>query len=211
MVEQQLVQRGIVNKRVLQGMREVPRHLFVPENMRDVAHRDSPLPIGLDQTISQPYIVAYMTQVLHLTGDERALEIGTGSGYQTAILAHLTKQVYTIERLAELTRRAQQVLAELDIQNVQFRVGDGGYGWPEAAPFDAILVTAAAPQVPPPLIDQLAEGAPLVAPIGRAGYQELVRLYRRGTRTQLEHLTPVAFVPLLGEHGWKERDPDFGE
>jgi protein-L-isoaspartate(D-aspartate) O-methyltransferase len=206
MVERQLAQRGITDERVLQVMREVPRHRFVPEDLWDMAYRDTPLPIGHGQTISQPYIVAYMTQMLHLDADDQVLEVGTGSGYQVAILSRLAKQVYTIERVEELARRAEQILQELGYDNVLVRVGDGGYGWPEAAPFDAIIVTAAAPEVPPPLIVQLAEGAPLVAPIGPAGYQELVRLYRRGDRTQIERLAPVAFVPLVGEHGWREQD-----
>jgi protein-L-isoaspartate(D-aspartate) O-methyltransferase len=206
MVERQLAQRGITDERVLQVMREVPRHRFVPEDLWDMAYRDTPLPIGHGQTISQPYIVAYMTQMLHLDPDDRVLEVGTGSGYQVAILSRLAKQVYTIERVEELAWHAEQVLQELGYDNVLVRVGDGGYGWPEAAPFDAIIVTAAAPEVPPPLIVQLAESAPLVAPIGPAGYQELVRLYRRGDRTQIERLAPVAFVPLVGEHGWREQD-----
>lgn len=209
MVERQLAQRGITDERVLQAMGEVPRHRFVPEDLWDMAYRDTPLPIGHDQTISQPYIVAYMTQMLHLTPDDRVLEVGTGSGYQAAVLSLLSKRVYTIERVGELARHAEQVLQELGYNNLLVRVGDGGYGWPEAAPFDAIIVTAAAPEVPLPLIAQLNEGAPLIAPIGPAGYQELVRLYRRGDQTQVEHLVPVAFVPLVGEHGWSERDiPD---
>ena len=206
MVERQLAARGITDERVLQAMREVPRHRFVPEDMWDMAYRDTPLPIGYGQTISQPYIVAYMTQMLHLTPEDRVLEVGTGSGYQVAILSRLAKEVYTIERVEELARHAKQVVQELGYDNIMFRVGDGGYGWPEAAPFDAIIVTAAAPEVPQPLIAQLAEGAPLVAPIGPTGYQELVRLTRRGGRTQIEHLVPVAFVPLVGEHGWREQD-----
>jgi protein-L-isoaspartate(D-aspartate) O-methyltransferase len=206
MVERQLAQRGIVDERVLQAMREVPRHRFVPEDLWDMAYRDTPLPIGYDQTISQPYIVAYMTQMLHLSPEDRVLEVGTGSGYQAAILSRLAKQVYTIERVEGLAQCAEQVLQDLDYRNVLVRIGDGGYGWPEAAPFDAIIITAAAPEVPPPLIVQLAEDAPLVAPVGPAGYQELVRLYKRGDQTRLERLVPVAFVPLVGEHGWREWD-----
>jgi protein-L-isoaspartate(D-aspartate) O-methyltransferase len=206
MVERQLAQRGITDERVLQAMRTVPRHKFVPEDLWDMAYRDTPLPIGHDQTISQPYIVAYMTQMLHLTPDDRVLEVGTGSGYQAAILSRLAKQVYTIERMEGLAQRADQILQELGYQNIQVRLGDGGYGWADAAPFNAIIITAAAPEIPPPLIAQLAEGAPLVAPIGPAGYQELVRLYKRGDQTELEHLVPVAFVPLVGEHGWREQD-----
>ncbi|GAB4547066.1 MAG: protein-L-isoaspartate(D-aspartate) O-methyltransferase [Anaerolineae bacterium] len=206
MVERQLAGRGITDERVLQAMREVPRHRFVPEDLWDMAYRDTPLPIGYGQTISQPYIVAYMTQMLRLSPDSRVLEVGTGSGYQVAILSRLAKQVYTIERVEELARRAEQIIRELGYHNVMFRVGDGGYGWPEFAPFDAIIVTAAAPEVPPPLISQLAEGASLIAPIGPAGYQELVRLTKQGETTQVEHLVPVAFVPLVGEHGWREQD-----
>jgi protein-L-isoaspartate(D-aspartate) O-methyltransferase len=206
MVEGQLAGRGIRDKRVLDVMRKVPRHRFVPEDMWDMAYRDTPLPIGYGQTISQPYIVAYMTQMLNLTPDDRVLEVGTGSGYQVAILSRLASQVYTIERVEELSKCAEQVVRELDYTNVMFRVGDGGYGWPEAAPFDAIIVTAAAPEVPQPLIAQLADGASLVAPIGPAGYQELVRLTKQGEKTQVEHLVPVAFVPLVGEHGWREQE-----
>jgi len=206
MVEQQLAGRGITDQHVLQVMREVPRHRFVPEDLWDIAYRDTPLPIGYGQTISQPYIVAYMTQMLHLSADSRVLEVGTGSGYQVAILSRLAKQVYTIERVEELARRAEQIVQELGYHNIMVRVGDGGYGWPELAPFDAIIVTAAAPEVPPPLIAQLAEGASLIAPIGPAGCQELLRLTRQGEATRLEHLVPVAFVPLVGEHGWREQD-----
>jgi protein-L-isoaspartate(D-aspartate) O-methyltransferase len=206
MVERQLAGRGITDERVLDAMREVPRHRFVPEDMWDMAYRDTPLPIGHGQTISQPYIVAYMTQMLHLTPADRVLEVGTGSGYQVAILSRLANQVYTIERVEELARCAEQVTRELGYDNVMFHVGDGGYGWPQAAPFDAIIVTAAAPEVPQPLVAQLADGAPLVAPIGPAGHQELVRLTKQGERTKLEHLVPVAFVPLVGEHGWREQD-----
>jgi protein-L-isoaspartate(D-aspartate) O-methyltransferase len=206
MVEQQLAGRGITDERVLQVMREVPRHQFVPEDLWDMAYRDTPLPIGYSQTISQPYIVAYMTQMLHLTPDDRVLEVGTGSGYQVAILSRLAEHVYTIERIEGLATRAEQVIKELGYDNVTFRVGDGGYGWPEAAPFDAIIITAAAPEVPQPLVDQLASGAPLLAPIGPTGYQELIRLTKQGERTQVDNLVPVAFVPLVGEHGWRERD-----
>jgi protein-L-isoaspartate(D-aspartate) O-methyltransferase len=206
MVERQLAGRGITDERVLEAMREVPRHRFVPEDMWDMAYRDTPLPIGHGQTISQPYIVAYMTQALHLTPDDRVLEVGTGSGYQVAILSRLTNQIYTVERVDELSKCAEQIVQELGYDNVTFHVGDGGYGWPEEAPFDAIIVTAAAPEVPQPLIAQLADGASLVAPIGPAGYQELVRLTKQGEGTKVDHLVPVAFVPLVGEHGWRERD-----
>ena len=206
MVDQQLVPRGISDERVLQVMREVPRHRFVPPDSQNAAYHDNPLPIGCNQTISQPYIVAYMTEMLQLKPEYRVLEIGTGSGYQAAILCRLAEQVYTIERIADPARRAQQVLRDLGYENIRFRIGDGSCGWSEAAPYDAIIVTAAAPKIPPPLIDQLADGASLVAPVGPAGYQDLVRLIKRGGRTHTEHLTPVAFVPLVGEHGWQDRD-----
>ena len=206
MVDQQLAPRGISDERVLQVMREVPRHRFVPPDLQNAAYNDNPLPIGCNQTISQPYIVAYMTEKLQLEPGDRVLEIGTGSGYQAAVLSRLAEQVYTIERIEELARRAQQALKDLGYENIQFRMGDGSCGWAEAAPYDAIIVTAAAPEIPPPLIDQLADGASLVAPVGPAGYQDLVRLIKRGGRTHSEHLTPVAFVPLVGEHGWQDRD-----
>jgi protein-L-isoaspartate(D-aspartate) O-methyltransferase len=204
MVDRQLAQRGITDERVLAAMRQVPRHRFVPEDMWDMAYRDTPLPIGQGQTISQPYIVAYMTQMLHLSPEDRVLEIGTGSGYQVAILGRLAKQVYTVERVEELARRAEQILKEMGYDTIHFRIGDGGYGWPEAAPFDAIVVTAAAPEVPQPLVAQLADGGRLIAPVGPIGYQDLVRLHRRGEHVERETLVPVAFVPLVGEHGWRE-------
>jgi protein-L-isoaspartate(D-aspartate) O-methyltransferase len=146
-----------------------------------------------------------MTQMLHLQPEDRVLEIGTGSGYQVAVLSRLAQQVYTIERLEDLARRAEQILKELNYDNIYFRIGDGGYGWPEAAPFNAIVVTAAAPEVPQPLIAQLADGGRLIAPIGPMGYQDLIRLHRRGEHIERENLVPVAFVPLVGEHGWRER------
>jgi protein-L-isoaspartate(D-aspartate) O-methyltransferase len=206
MVAQQLAGRDIRDDRVLRAMSEVPRHRFVPPDLQNAAYQDHPLPIGHGQTISQPYIVAYMTQLLHLTADDRVLEIGTGSGYQAGILSRLAKQVYTIERIAELSQQARRVLGELGYLNIEYRVADGGYGWPEAAPFDAIIVTAAAPETPAPLIAQLADGAHLVIPIGPTGYQDLLRLTRHGEHIRTERLSPVAFVPLLGEHGYPERD-----
>jgi protein-L-isoaspartate(D-aspartate) O-methyltransferase len=217
MVEEQIARRGIQDERVLQAMRAVPRHRFLPPDLWGAAYQDHPLPIGYGQTISQPYIVAYMTEMLALTVDDRVLEIGTGSGYQSAVLSRLARQVYTIERIPELSANAQEVLKGLgycplteagDYRNIQFRVGDGGYGWPEESPFDAIIVTAAAPETPPPLIAQLADGAHLVIPIGPTGYQDLVRVTRRGERIHTEQLTPVAFVPLIGEHGWRGREYD---
>lgn len=206
MVEQQLMRRGIKDERVLQAMREVPRHRFVPPNMWSMAYQDHPLPIGLGQTISQPYIVAYMTEQLELQPHDRVLEIGTGSGYQAAILSRLAQRVYTIERIPELSERARRVLEELGYDNIEYRVGDGSQGWPEEAPFDAIIVTAAAPELPPPLIKQLADEAHLVIPIGPTGYQDLMRITRCGPHLRSEYLTPVAFVPLIGLHGYAEPD-----
>ena len=206
MVTKQIVARGINDPRVLSAMRSVPRHLFVSEAMMDQAYGDYPLPIGEQQTISQPYIVAEMTQALQLTPEDRVLEIGTGSGYQTAILSRLVDRVYSVERIAPLAQRAQQTLKELDINNVEIRVTDGSYGWSEHGPYDAIIATAAAPEIPAPLIDQLKDGGRLVAPVGPRWQQELMRLQRRGDELLSERLAPVAFVPLVGEHGWLEED-----
>ena len=204
MVEEQLIRRGIVDERVLEAMRRVPRHLFVPEHLRHLAYRDSPLPIGEGQTISQPYIVALMTQALELKGSEKVLEIGTGSGYQAAILSLLAREVYTVERILSLARRAERILARLGYTNVRVKVGDGSLGWPEHAPYEAIIVTAATEQVPPPLREQLADGGRLVAPVGGRWSQTLIRLRRRGDQFVREHLTAVVFVPLVGEYGWRE-------
>lgn len=204
MVETQLVRRGIKDKRVLDAMRQVPRHLFMPEDMRGLAYCDGPLPIGHGQTISQPYIVALMTELLELHGQEKVLEIGTGSGYQAAILSRLAREVYTIERHAALAQQAEKVLAQLGYDNVMIIVSDGTLGWPEHAPYEAIIVTAAAPDVPQPLLDQLADGGRLVAPVGSRWSQSLVKVKRQGDLLTRERLTPVAFVPLVGKHGWRE-------
>ena len=202
MVESQLARRGIKAKRVLDAMRQVPRHLFVPKDMRGLAYCDGPLPIGHGQTISQPYIVALMTELLELTGQEKVLEIGTGSGYQAAILSRLVHQVYSIERHTVLIEQAEEVLAQLGYDNVVVKVGDGTLGWPEHSPFEAIIITAAAPDVPRPLIDQLADGGRLVAPVGSRWSQALVKVKSQGGLLVRERLTAVAFVPLIGEHGW---------
>lgn len=206
MVKKQLADRAITDARILKAMGEIPRHYFVDEDLWEHAYRDGPLPIGLGQTISQPYIVAYMTQALQLPTEENltVLEIGTGSGYQAAILSCLATQVYSIERLEPLAVEARQRLLALNIHNVEIRVDDGGYGWPEHAPYDGIIVTAAAPEIPAPLIPQLKEGAALVLPVGPRYQQELYRLRRHEKRIVKEKLAPVAFVPLLGEHGWGE-------
>jgi protein-L-isoaspartate(D-aspartate) O-methyltransferase len=205
MVRMQIARRGVRDPRVLEAMRTVPRHRFVPPHLRGAAYRDSPLPIGQGQTISQPYIVAYMTELLELTGEERALEIGTGSGYQTAILSRLADQVYSVERLASLTVEARELFAALKYDNVHTLVGDGTLGWPDHAPYDVILVTAAAPHVPEPLKEQLADGGRLIAPIGPRWTQHLVRVRRVGNAFEAEDLIGVAFVPLLGSHGWQDR------
>lgn len=204
MVKKQLAERYIGDPRVLAAMQEIPRHLFVDERHWDSAYEDSPLPIGYDQTISQPFIVAFMTQALCLSPNKGSvvLEIGTGSGYQAAILSQLAAKVYSVERLEPLATQAQHVLAELEIQNVEIKIGDGGYGWAEYAPYDGIIVTAAAPDIPAPLTVQLKNGASLVAPVGPKRQQQLLRLQQRGDRIVKEVLVPVAFVPLLGEHGW---------
>jgi protein-L-isoaspartate(D-aspartate) O-methyltransferase len=199
MVRQHLEARGIADRRVLRAMKTVPREHFVPSFLQTQAHEDRPLLIGYDQTISQPYIVALMTEALQLQGAERVLEIGTGSGYQTAVLAMLCQQVYTIERIAKLSIRAQRTLDQLGYANVEFRVGNGAKGWPEAAPFDAIIVTAGATSLPPRYHTQLAEGGRLVIPLGPAGKQVLYRYTRRGTDLIDEELTRVAFVPLVSE------------
>lgn len=204
MVETQIKARGIKDERVLQTMKKVPRHLFVDPALRDQAYGDFPLPIGEGQTISQPYIVALMTEALELKGQERVLEIGTGSGYQTAILAELVLWVYTIERYASLQERAKKILFELGYRNISFKVGDGTLGWPEASPFDAIIVTACAPQIPPPLVDQLAEGGRIVIPVGDEFSQMLVKGIKRGGKLHLKNLEPVRFVKLIGAFGFKE-------
>jgi protein-L-isoaspartate(D-aspartate) O-methyltransferase len=202
MVEEQLARRDIRSDDVLRVMGEVLRHQFVPPEERDLAYTDQPLPIGFRQTISQPYIVALMTQLLMLTGCETVLEVGTGSGYQAAILARLAKMVYSIERLAPLAERARGILAGLDLQNVIVVDGDGSLGLPEHAPYQAILVAAAAPRVPDALKMQLADGGRLVLPVGDRGGQMLERWTRSGERMDCETIAPVAFVPLLGEGGW---------
>ncbi len=203
MVEEQIARRGLRDPRLLAALRTVPRHRFVPPEELDWAYSDGPLPIGHGQTISQPYIVALMTDLLHLLPTSRVLEVGTGSGYQAAILGKMAAEVHTIEVIPELARQAEKTLAELGFTNVQVHLGDGSLGWPEAAPYDGILVAAAAPDVPPPLLDQLAEGGRLVLPVGSRGFQELQVWERRGGKLHCERGIPVAFVPLRGEHGWR--------
>jgi protein-L-isoaspartate(D-aspartate) O-methyltransferase len=203
MVEEQIRRRGIRDGRVLSVMEEVPRHLFIPEEIRQRAYADEPLPIGEGQTISQPYIVAEMTAALRLSGTEKVLEIGTGSGYQTVILARLCRELVTVERLATLSADARARLSKMDTGNVTFVVGDGSLGSPGHAPFDRILSAAASPSVPAPWISQLAEGGIIVLPVGGRYEQELVRVTRVGDRTETEVLGGCRFVPLVGMHGFQ--------
>jgi protein-L-isoaspartate(D-aspartate) O-methyltransferase len=205
MVERQLRRRNITDPRVLKAMGEVPRHLFVPRGDVGVAYDDGPLPIGFGQTISQPYIVALMTQSLALKGGERVLEVGTGSGYQAAILSGLCRTVHSVERLPSMAERARRLLADLRMDNVAVHVGDGTAGWPEEAPYDAIVVTAAPQRVPAPLLDQLAEGGRMVIPVGPSGWQVLELWRKEGGVAKGSYVTSVAFVPLVGKHG-QERE-----
>jgi len=195
--------RGVKDERVLEALQKIPRELFAPGVQIEVAYGDHPLPIGCGQTVSQPYMVAWMTELLEIGPQDRVLEIGTGSGYQTAILACLAKEVFTIELIPELSARAQTVLKELGFTNVQFLTGDGTVGWPEHAPYDAICVTAGAPQVPPSLQAQLADGGRLAIPVGDLILQSLVLVERSGTRYNMRELGGCRFVPLLGKEGWQ--------
>jgi len=206
MLQSQIAARGVRDPLVLQAMGEVPRHLFMPRHVRDRAYEDCPLPIGKDQTISQPYIVAYMTESLQLSGGERILEIGSGRGYQAAVLSRIAAQVYTVERIAALADKAQQTFAELGLTNIEGRIGDGTLGWEERAPFEAIMVTASGPKIPEPLKQQLALNGRLVMPVGLLHHgQQIVRVTRTNEQTfTTEHLLQVAFVPLIGAFGWQE-------
>lgn len=198
MVENQIKARGVSDQRVLDAMSNVQRHLFVPENLQNRAYEDEPLPIGYGQTISQPYIVAYMTEQIDLDESEKVLEIGTGSGYQAAVLGEIAKQVYTIEIVPELAVRAAGILQELGYHNVSVRTGDGYLGWPEAAPFDAIIVTAAPAHIPQPLIDQLKIGGHMIIPVGEFS-QDLILLERMEEGIEQKRKIPVRFVPMTGE------------
>jgi protein-L-isoaspartate(D-aspartate) O-methyltransferase len=204
MVETQIRKRHITDNRVLECLQSVPRHEFVPAEFRERAYEDAPLPIGEGQTISQPYIVAAMTAALHLQGHERVLEIGTGFGYQAAVLACLAQEVFTVEFRAELATEAAGRLARLGYENVHVHCGDGTLGLPEFAPYDAILVAAAAPSVPMPLLAQLAEGGRLVVPVGGVENQDLRLIERANDTFRTTMLEPCRFVPLVGAHGWKE-------
>lgn len=203
MVEEQIARRGIGDPRLLAAMQELPRHFFVPEALWSQAYEDHPVSIGDGQTISQPFIVALMTDALGLTGHEKVLEIGTGSGYQTAILARLADWVYSVERIPALSRRAQAALERVKVFNVNLVVADGTMGLAEHAPYDAILVTAGGPHVPQPLVDQLAEGGRLVIPVGDRLHQTLTRVTKRDGRHVVEDLGGCRFVDLVGRHGWE--------
>ncbi len=202
MVTRQLRDRGITDERVLEAMLRLPRHLFVPDEERYSAYRDTALPIGFGQTISQPYMVATMLEALQLKGHERVLDIGTGSGYQAALLGLLTRKVYSVEIIPELTARARSTIEALGLDNVRVVQANGSIGLPQAAPFDAIVVAAGAPDVPPALTAQLAEGGTLVIPVGGDAWQELLRIRKRDGRLIREEVTTCAFVPLVGEQGW---------
>lgn len=199
MVRDQVEARGVKDGRILDAMRKVPRHLFVPWNMRSYAYHDEPLPIGEGQTISQPYIVAYMSEVLHLKGNERILEVGTGSGYQAAILAEIAKEVFTMEIVRSLSLKAEKVLKKLGYKNIYFRIGDGTLGWNKHAPYDAIIVTAAPAEVPQALREQLNISGRMIIPVGST-FQELVLVMREKKKFKEKKLLPVRFVPLISTH-----------
>lgn len=199
MVEDQILRRGIKDRCVLEAMRKIPRHFFVPEKLKSRAYCDEPLPIGEEQTISQPYIVAYMSEKLKLSGKERVLEVGTGSGYQTAVLAESAHQVFTVELHESLSRKAGKVLADLGYSNIRFRVGDGARGWEEASPFDAIMVTAAPLDIPKALTEQLAVGGRMIIPVGEF-HQDLILITKQKKNLKKNTLIPVRFVPLLPVH-----------
>jgi protein-L-isoaspartate(D-aspartate) O-methyltransferase len=203
MVETQLIPRGIKDEKVLDAFRRVPRHEFVPANIRGAAYDDGALPIGEGQTISQPYMVAIMTELLHLKGGEKVLEVGTGSGYQAAILAELCRKVFTIERIEELSERAKKILLGLGYSNIEFLVGDGTEGYLKAAPYDGIVVTAGCPGIPQPLADQLAEGGRLVIPVGETYLQTLTIVTKEKGKIRTEESIGCVFVPLIGKYGWR--------
>ena len=204
MVKTQLIPRGIRDRRVLDAMERVPRHLFVDSATIDNAYSDMALPIGEGQTISQPYMVAVMTELLELKGAEKVLEIGTGSGYQAAVLAELSQDVYTIERIAALAEKAKRKFQDLSYLNIRIKSDDGTLGWPEEAPFDRIIITAGSPEIPMPLIEQLAEGGIIVIPVGDLYSQQLLKYRKSGQNPIIEYHTPCVFVPLIGQYGWQK-------
>ena len=203
MVKEQLVKRGISDKRVIEAFNKVPRHKFVPPDELENSYSDFPLPIEYNQTISQPYIVALMTEKLALTGKEKVLEIGTGSGYQTAILAEMAKEVYTIERFPELSGNARKLLEEIGYKNVYFKIGDGSLGWEEKSPFDRIIITAYCPEIPGPLALQLSENGKIILPLGGAFSQMLTLAEKKDNKLHRRDICPCVFVPLIGEYGAK--------
>jgi len=204
MVQEQLIAKGIKDQRVLDVVGKIERHAFVPEHKKERAYDDCPLSIGFGQTISQPYIVAFMTEALKLTGAEKVLEIGTGSGYQTAILAELAGKVYTIERIEKLSQIAYVRLTQLGYKNIEFKIGDGSLGWKEESPFDRIIVTASLPDMPVTLIDQLRESGLMLAPIGEVGEQTLYAIRREKGSVTKESLLKCIFVKLIGKEGWEK-------
>ncbi|OGW32563.1 MAG: protein-L-isoaspartate O-methyltransferase [Nitrospirae bacterium GWC2_42_7] len=203
MVITQLIPRGIKDSRVLEAMKRVPRHLFVDVSMQNSAYDDMAMPIGDGQTISQPYMVAIMTELLELSGKEKVLEIGTGSGYQAAVLAELSKDVYTIERIASLAEKSSQKFSLLGYDNIHVKTADGTLGWTEEAPFDRIIITAASPKIPDPLMEQLALDGILVIPVGSRYSQQLLKIRKTKEGMLEEYHTPCVFVPLIGKHGWE--------
>ena len=202
MVDRYVAARGVTDERVLQAMREVPRHKFVPQVVAAKSYGPGALPIGSKQTISQPYIVARMIELLELTGKEKVLEIGTGTGYQAVVLSKLCAKVFTIERINELALKAAELFRELKVNNASVKVFDGTYGWTDQAPFDRIIVAAAAPEVPEPLVQQLTRGGRMIIPVGPAGNQRLARVIRVGTGVRIEDCGSAEFVPLVGRFGW---------
>ncbi len=204
MVKTQLIPRGIKDRRVLEAMERVPRHRFVDSATLGNAYSDMALPIGEGQTISQPYMVAVMTELLELDGTQKVLEIGTGSGYQAAVLAELSLEVFTVERIASLAEKAKKRFQDLSYLNIHIKADDGTLGWPEEAPFDRIIITAGSPEVPTPLIEQLAEGGIIVIPVGDLYSQQLLKYRKSGKNPIIEYHTPCVFVPLIGQYGWKK-------
>jgi len=204
MVEEQIISRGIKDAKLIAAMKKIPRHLFVEEALQSQAYSDHPLPIGEKQTISQPYMVALMTEAMLLTGKEKVLEIGTGSGYQTAILAELSEKVFSVERIRSLAIGARKLLYELGYFNVEIKIFDGTFGWMEESPFDAIMVTAGSPNIPQPLIDQLSIGGRLVIPVGDALVQDLFRVTKTEEGVKKEDLGGCRFVKLIGKYGWED-------
>ncbi len=203
MVREQLIPRGIRDEKTLMAMSQVPRHLFIDKGLGTKAYGDHPLPIGSGQTISQPFIVALMTQSLQLTGDETVLEVGTGSGYQAAVLSRICRKVFTVERIPALLSEARKVFDSLRYNNIQTKLDDGTLGWPEHGPYDAVIVTAGGPRIPEPLLDQLADPGRLVIPVGDTYTQELKLVVKEDGEVTVSHMEHVRFVELIGEHGWK--------